>query len=86
MTKIKNILSMEETIRLSEIKEEAKKLEVPMLVKRNAAIMSRMAENNTEELTDNIKIEFKLEIQEILDSFKEVMFNIADNIVATEKR
>ena len=85
MTKLSNILSVEEIVKLQEIKEAAKRLETPeMLVKRNTAIMSRMAENNTEELEYNIELEMNIAIQDILDNFKNVAFSVFDEAVKVQ--
>ena len=80
MTKIINILSMEEVIKMKDIAYSEKNL-----LDASKAMIDYKAEKATKELEENIDIEVRLAIQEALDDFSEIMFDIADNVVATEK-
>lgn len=81
MTKINNLISMEEAIKMKEMAYSEKNL-----LDASKAMIDYKAEKATKELEENIDIEVRLAIQETLDDFYEIIFNIADNVIALEKR
>ena len=81
MTKIKNLLSMEKIVEMKDLAYSEKNL-----LDASKAMIDYKAEKATKELEENIDIEIRLAIQEALDDFYEVMFDIADNAVTLEKR
>ena len=80
MTKIKSLLSMEKIVEIKDMVYSEKNL-----LDASKAMIDYKAEKATKELEENIDIEVRLAIQEALDDFSEIMFDIADNVVATEK-
>ena len=81
MTKIKNLLSMEKIVEMKDLAYSEKNL-----LDASKAMIDYKAEKATKELEENIDIEVRLAIQEALDDFYEIMFDIADNAVTLEKR
>ena len=81
MTKIKNLLSMEKIVEMKDLAYSEKNL-----LDASKAMIDYKAEKATKELEENINIEVRLAIQEALDDFYEIMFDIADNAVTLEKR
>ena len=81
MTKIKNLLSMEKIVEMKDLAYSEKNL-----LDASKAMIDYKAEKATKELEENIDIEVRLAIQEALDDFYEIMFDIADNTVTLEKR
>ena len=81
MTKINNLISMEEAIKMKEMAYSERNL-----LNISKAVIDKVTDENTKELEENIEIEVRLATQEILDDFREIIFVIADNAVAAEKR
>ena len=80
MTKLLNILSVEETIAIRDFAYSEKNL-----FKASKAVINNTVEETTEELVKAIEIELSIAIDDALDDFEYAIFDIADKAVAAEK-
>ena len=85
MTKLSNILSVEEIVKLQEAKEAAKRLETPeVLAQRNIALINEIADENTAEIENNIELDLDIAIQNALDDFENAIFLAFDEAVKAQ--
>ena len=80
MTKLSNLLSMEETIAIRNFAYNEKNL-----FKASKAVINNTVEETTDELVKAIEIELSIAIDDALNDFEYAMFDIADKVIAAEK-